>query len=35
VLYLFIKAALAAGCALTLALYLAMTWLDPRIGLRL
>jgi hypothetical protein len=28
-------AALAAGCALTLALYLGMTWLGPRFGLRL
>ncbi len=27
--------ALTAGCALTVALYLAMTWLAPRIGLRL
>lgn len=26
---------LAAGCALTVALYLAMTWLAPRVGLRL
>ena len=28
-------AALTAGCALTLALYLAMTWLGPRLGLKL
>jgi hypothetical protein len=28
-------AALAAGCALTLVLYVAMTWLGPRVGLRL
>lgn len=28
-------AALAVGCALTIALYLGMTWLGPRIGLRL
>ena len=27
--------ALAAGCALTVALYLAMTWLAPRFGLQL
>ncbi|MCA3254188.1 MAG: DUF3147 family protein [Alphaproteobacteria bacterium] len=27
--------ALAAGCALTVALYLAMTWAAPRIGLQL
>ena len=27
--------ALAAGCALTIALYLAMTWMGPRLGLRL
>jgi hypothetical protein len=27
--------ALAAGCALTVALYLAMTWIGPRFGLRL
>jgi hypothetical protein len=27
--------ALAVGCALTLILYLGMTWLGPRIGLRL
>ena len=27
--------ALAAGCLLTVLLYLAMTWLGPRIGLRL
>ena len=27
--------ALGAGCALTIALYLAMTWLAPRVGLRL
>ena len=27
--------ALAIGCALTVALYLGMTWLGPRIGLRL
>ena len=27
--------ALLAGCALTVALYLAMTWAGPRIGLRL
>ncbi len=26
---------LATGCALTIALYLAMTWLGPRFGLRL
>lgn len=28
-------ATLLAGCALTVALYLGMTWLGPRIGLRL
>jgi hypothetical protein len=28
-------AALLAGCALTIVLYLAMTWLGPRFGLRL
>ena len=28
-------ATLAIGCALTIALYLAMTWLGPRFGLRL
>jgi hypothetical protein len=28
-------ASLAVGCALTLILYLGMTWLGPRIGLRL
>ena len=28
-------ATLAIGCALTIALYLGMTWLGPRIGLRL
>ena len=28
-------ASLALGCALTLVLYLAMTWLGPRFGLRL
>lgn len=28
-------AALAAGCALTVALYLAMIWIGPRFGLRL
>jgi hypothetical protein len=28
-------AALAAGCALTVALYLAVTWIGPRFGLRL
>ncbi len=28
-------AALAAGCALTVVLYLAMTWIGPRFGLRL
>jgi hypothetical protein len=28
-------AALVIGCALTVGLYLAMTWLGPRIGLRL
>lgn len=28
-------AALAAGCLLTIALYLAMTWFGPRFGLRL
>lgn len=28
-------AALGAGCALTVALYLAMTWIGPRFGLRL
>lgn len=27
--------ALAAGCALTIALYLAMTWIGPRMGLQL
>lgn len=27
--------ALAAGCALTVALYLAMTWIGPRFGLKL
>lgn len=27
--------ALAAGCLLTVALYLAMTWMGPRFGLRL
>ena len=27
--------ALAAGCALTIALYLAMTWVGPKLGLRL
>jgi hypothetical protein len=27
--------ALGAGCALTVALYLAMTWIAPRIGLKL
>ena len=27
--------ALAAGCLLTIALYLAMTWVGPRFGLRL
>ena len=27
--------ALGAGCAVTLALYLAMVWLGPRLGLRL
>jgi len=27
--------ALLAGCALTIALYLVMTWLGPRFGLRL
>ena len=27
--------ALAIGCAVTIALYLGMTWLGPRIGLRL
>jgi hypothetical protein len=27
--------ALIAGCALTIALYLAMTWIGPRFGLRL
>ena len=27
--------ALFAGCALTIALYLAMTWIGPRFGLRL
>ncbi len=27
--------ALAAGCLLTIALYLAMTWLGPRVGLKL
>ncbi len=27
--------ALAAGCALTLILYLAMTWIGPKFGLRL
>ena len=26
---------LLAGCALTIALYLAMTWIGPRFGLRL
>ena len=28
-------AALAAGCVLTVLLYLAMTWLAPRVGLKL
>jgi hypothetical protein len=28
-------AALAVGCAVTIALYLGMTWLGPRVGLRL
>ena len=28
-------AALALGCALTVALYLGMTWVGPRLGLRL
>ena len=28
-------AALAAGCALTVGLYLAMTWVGPRFGLKL
>ena len=28
-------AALAAGCALTVALYLVMTWAAPRVGVRL
>jgi hypothetical protein len=28
-------ATLAIGCALTILLYLGMTWLGPRIGLRL
>ena len=28
-------ASLATGCALTVALYLGMTWLGPRVGLRL
>ena len=28
-------AALGAGCALTVVLYLAMTWIAPRVGLRL
>jgi hypothetical protein len=28
-------AALAIGCALTIALYLLMTWLGPRFGIRL
>jgi len=27
--------ALALGCALTVALYLAMTWVGPKFGLRL
>jgi hypothetical protein len=27
--------ALAVGCAVTIALYLGMTWLGPRVGLRL
>lgn len=27
--------ALAAGCALTMALYLAMIWIGPKLGLRL
>ena len=27
--------ALVAGCALTIALYTAMTWFGPRLGLRL
>jgi hypothetical protein len=27
--------ALLSGCALTIALYLAMTWIGPRFGLRL
>ena len=27
--------ALAAGCALTIALYLGMTWIAPRVGIRL
>jgi hypothetical protein len=27
--------ALAAGCALTIALYLAMTWVGPKLGLKL
>ena len=27
--------ALAAGCALTVALYLGMTWIAPRVGIRL
>jgi hypothetical protein len=28
-------AALAAGCALTIVLYLAMTWVGPKLGLKL
>ena len=28
-------ASLAIGCALTIALYLTMTWIGPRFGLRL
>jgi hypothetical protein len=27
--------ALGAGCALTIVLYLGMTWIGPRVGLRL
>ena len=33
--HVFLKAALALGCALTVVLYVGMTWIAPRFGLQL
>ena len=33
--YVRLPGALGAGCALTIVLYLAMTWAGPKVGLKL